>query len=132
MLFKSQKAQENRLFLFDLPKEDNISQLITSYLKDKTNITLKMKPKVIRDQDYAFYKAIITVPKKADFEFACQQLRHFELVPGKPSRALPHNKDLNDAQMQQQADKIIFVGKIPEQMTSLVLETLFSKYGAIS
>lgn len=125
------EGKQNYLYLYDLPKDHATSTLLATYLKNKTNIVLNRIPQIRRDINRPFYSAIITIPEEEKFQLACKELRYFELVPGKPSRALPYDNDLLGSNPQKIVDHNIFVRKIPDTMTPLELEEFFTQFGSI-
>ena len=125
------EGKQNYLYLYDLPKEHATSTLLANYLKQKTGIILNRIPQIRRDINRPFYSAIITIPEEEKFQLACKELRYFELVPGKPSRALPYDNDLLGSNPQKIVDHNIFVRKIPKDMSPLKLEEFFQEYGDI-
>jgi len=125
------EGKQNYLYLYDLPKDQATSTRLATFLKDKTNIVLNRIPQIRRDLNRPFYSAIMTIPEEEKFNLACKELRHFELVPGKPSRALPYDNDLLGSNPQKIVDHNIFVRKIPETTKPVELEEFFSKYGPI-
>jgi RNA recognition motif-containing protein len=125
------EGKQNYLYLYDLPKDQATSTLLATHLKNKTNIVLNRIPQIRRDINRPFYTAIITIPEEDKFQTACKELRYFELVPDKPSRALPYDNDLLGSNTVKIVDHNIFVRKIPETMKPLELEEFFSKFGEI-
>lgn len=125
------EGKQNYLYLYELPKDQATSTNLATYLKNKTNIILNRIPQIRRDINRPFYSAIITIPEEDKFALACKELRYFELVPGKPSRALPYDNDLLGSNPQKIVDHNIFVRKIPEDMKPQQLEEFFSQFGQI-
>ena len=125
------EGKQNYLYLYELPKDKATSTGLATFIKDKTGIILNRIPQIRRDINRPFYSAIITIPEEDKFQLVCKELRYFELVPGKPSRALPYDNDLLGSNPQKIVDHNIFVRKIPEEMKPQELEEFFSQYGDI-
>ena len=73
----------------------------------------------------------MTIPEEDKFALACKEMRYFELIPGKPSRALPFDNDLLGSNPQKIVDHNIFVRRIPKELSPQMLEEHFQRYGDI-
>lgn len=122
MVMNQAQGSQHYLYLYDLPKSGTTSTSLANLLQSKCSIVLQRIPQIKRDLNRPFYTAIVTIPDEAQFHQACKQMRYFELVPGKPSRALPFDNDLLGSNPQNIVDKNIFVRKIPKEMTPEMLE----------
>lgn len=120
----------NIIYLYDLPNKSYTSTSLAKVIKEKTGYNLENMPQVRRDAGKPFYTAVIKIENPDKFLEVAQKLRYFTLED-KPCRALPYQTDLLGSNVTRLSEQNLFIRKIPKDIQSEGLETMFKGYGDI-
>jgi len=120
----------NIIYLYDLSSKNYTSTALAKVIKDLTGYNLEHMPQVRRDPGKPFYTAVIKIDNPDTFIEVAQKLRYFQLE-GKPCRALPYQTDLLGSNVTRLMEQNLFVRKIPKDIHSEGLESMFKCYGDV-